>query len=137
MANNPLDQFLVKKLITMDLYGLNISFTNSSAYMLIAGSIVLSYFYLALRPEQIIPSRLQVSAEIIYNMITGMLNQTVGQRGRRFIPLVFTLFMFILLCNLLWTSLIFDETSQFERFKLNQRTVVLDIRYDRCLKWKK
>jgi F-type H+-transporting ATPase subunit a len=101
MANNPLDQFLVKKLITIDLYGLNISFTNSSAYMLIAGSIVLSYFYLALRQERLIPSRLQVSAEIVYNIITGMLNQSVGQNGRKFVPLIFTLFMFILLCNLL------------------------------------
>lgn len=101
MSHNPLDQFFVKKIITIDLYGLNISFTNSSVYMLLAGFIVLSYFYLALKSEQIIPSRLQASAEIIYNMITEMLNQSVGPSGRRFIPLIFTLFMFILLCNLL------------------------------------
>lgn len=101
MANNPLEQFLVKKLITIDVFGLDISFTNSSVYMLVAGTIVLSYFYLALRAEQMIPSRMQMSAEMIYNLITGMLNQSVGPDGRKFIPLIFTLFMFILLCNLL------------------------------------
>ena len=101
MANNPLEQFFVKKLITIDVFGLDISFTNSSVYMLVAGTIVLSYFYLALRAEQMIPSRLQMSAEMIYNLITGMLNQSVGPNGRKFIPLIFTLFMFILLCNLL------------------------------------
>ena len=101
MANNPLDQFLVKKLVTINVNGFDISFTNSSVYMLLAASIILSYFYLALRAGQIIPSRMQVSAEMIYNMVTGMLNQSVGPAGRKFIPFVFTLFMFILLCNLL------------------------------------
>lgn len=101
MANNPLDQFLVKKLVTINLDGFDVSFTNSSVYMLLAGFIILSYFYFALRVEQIVPSRLQVSAEMIYNMVTGMLNQSVGQSGRKFVPFIFTLFMFVLLCNLL------------------------------------
>jgi F-type H+-transporting ATPase subunit a len=101
MSHSPLEQFTVKKLVALDLLGCDISFTNSSLYMLVASTIVLSYFYLALKNNRIVPSRIQASAEIIYNMITNMLNQNVGKEGRKFIPLIFTLFMFVLLCNLL------------------------------------
>lgn len=101
MAHNPLEQFTIKKLIVIKLFGLDISFTNSSAYMVAAAVLALSYFYLALKKQEIIPSRLQISAEMVYIMITDMLEQNVGEKGRRFIPLIFTLFIFILLCNLL------------------------------------
>ncbi len=101
MFHSPLDQFVIKKLVEIHLFGFDISFTNSSLCMLLAGFITISYFYLALKTKKIIPSRLQLSAEIIYSMITVMLNQNVGPKGYKFIPLIFTLFMFILLCNLL------------------------------------
>ncbi|MCC8416693.1 MAG: F0F1 ATP synthase subunit A [Rickettsia endosymbiont of Gnoriste bilineata] len=101
MSHSPLDQFAIKKLVEINLFGFDISFTNSSLYMVLAGVIALLYFYLALKSEKIIPSRLQLSAEIIYDIITVTLNQNVGEKGRKFIPFIFTLFMFILLCNLL------------------------------------
>jgi F-type H+-transporting ATPase subunit a len=44
---------------------------------------------------------MQLSAELMYVLISDMLNQNVGPKGRKFVPLIFTLFMFILLCNLL------------------------------------
>ncbi|WP_341756057.1 MULTISPECIES: F0F1 ATP synthase subunit A [unclassified Candidatus Tisiphia] len=101
MSHSPLDQFAIKKLVEINLCGFDISFTNSSLYMMLAGVIALLYFYLALKSEKIIPSRLQLSAEIIYDIITVTLSQNVGEKGRKFIPFIFTLFMFILLCNLL------------------------------------
>ncbi|WP_375333493.1 F0F1 ATP synthase subunit A [Candidatus Tisiphia endosymbiont of Xenochironomus xenolabis] len=101
MSHSPLDQFAIKKLVEINLFGFDISFTNSSLYMVLAGVIALLYFYLALKSEKIIPSRLQLSAEIIYDIITVTLSQNVGEKGRKFIPFIFTLFMFILLCNLL------------------------------------
>jgi F-type H+-transporting ATPase subunit a len=101
MSHNPLDQFALKKLIEINLFGYDISFTNSSLFMIAALVISLSYLYCALKPQQLIPSRLQASAEIIYNMITSMLDQNVGEKGRKFTPIIFSLFIFILLCNLL------------------------------------
>lgn len=101
MSHSPLNQFALKKLIELNLFGFDISFTNSSLYMISAGIISLSYFYYALRSQQLIPSRFQVSAEIIYNMITSMLDQNIGEKGRKFTPIIFTLFIFILICNLL------------------------------------
>ncbi|WP_341793495.1 MULTISPECIES: F0F1 ATP synthase subunit A [unclassified Rickettsia] len=101
MTHSPLVQFNVKKLIEIQLSGIDISFTNSSGYMLLAVILALTYFYVALQKKQVIPSRLQASAEMIYNLVTGMLSQNVGAKGRKFIPLIFSLFIFILFCNLL------------------------------------
>lgn len=106
MQHNPLNQFIIKKLVEINLFGFDISFTNSSFYMLCVAILAFSYFYFALKDQKIIPSRLQMSAEIIYNVITEMVDQNLGEKGnkdkgRNFIPLIFTLFIFILLCNLL------------------------------------
>lgn len=101
MAHNPLGQFEIKNLLDISIFGIDISFTNSSFFMLAASIMVLVYFSLAFRKRQMIPSRLQVSAEMLYSLITTMIDQNIGTRGRKFAPLIFTLFMFILLCNLL------------------------------------
>lgn len=101
MLHSPLVQFNIKKLVELKLMGFDISFTNSAAYMLIAGILVSTYFYLAFYRSKLVPSRLQISAEILYNLITDMLNQNVGEKGYKFIPIIFTLFIFILFCNLL------------------------------------
>ncbi|WPY00319.1 ATP synthase subunit a [Candidatus Trichorickettsia mobilis] len=101
ITHNPLSQFSIKKFINLNLFGVDISFTNSACLMSIAGIVALSYLTIALRPKQLIPSKLQLSAELLYNLIASMLEQNVGTQGRKFIPLIFSLFMFILLCNLL------------------------------------
>ncbi len=100
MAHNPLEQFEIKKLLEINILGVDISLTNSSCFMIAASILVLLYFSLAFRKQQIIPSRFQLSAEMAYNLITSMIDQSMGTKGRKFLPLIFTLFMFILLCNL-------------------------------------
>lgn len=101
MVHNPLVQFNIKKLIDIKIFDFDISFTNSSAYMLIASILALTYFYAAFYNSRLIPSRLQISAEMMYNLVTNMLNQNVGEKGQKFIPIILTLFIFILFCNLL------------------------------------
>jgi len=100
MTHSPLAQFQIKKLVDLNLFGVDISVTNSSMLMLLIGSLIISYLLIAVRKEAVIPSRLQMSAESLYSMITNMLDQNIGQKGRVFSPLIFTLFLFILLCNL-------------------------------------
>ncbi|WP_347939197.1 F0F1 ATP synthase subunit A [Rickettsia oklahomensis] len=112
MIHNPLIQFDIKKLIEIKIFGFDVSFTNSSVYMLLASILALTYFYLAFYNRNVIPSRLQVSAEIVYNLVADMLNQNIGVKGHKFIPLVFSLFIFILFCNLLgMTPYSFTTTS--------------------------
>ena len=101
MTHSPLEQFEIGKIIDISLFGFDISLTNSSIFMLIAGALAFVYFILAFKAQKLIPSRLQVSADMVYNLILDMLNQNVGPNGLVFVPLIFTLFIFILLCNLL------------------------------------
>ena len=54
-----------------------------------------------MRRSAIVPGRLQVAVELCYEFIAGLLRDTVGSEGRKYFPIVFTLFMFVLLGNLL------------------------------------
>ena len=100
MAYNPLDQFKVKEIVNIEIFGYDASITNSSLFMLIVGAFIVFYFMLAFKGKSLVPSRFQLSGELAYGMITDMLDQSVGAKGRKFVPLIFTLFMFILTCNL-------------------------------------
>jgi F-type H+-transporting ATPase subunit a len=101
MAHSPLAQFKIKKIADIHLFGMDVSLTNSSTYMIIAAVLILLYFTIAFRFKELVPSRLQLSGEILYSFITNMLDQNVGNKGRKFVPIIFSLFLFILLSNLL------------------------------------
>lgn len=100
MSHSPLDQFKIKEIVDIDLFGYNLSLTNSALFMILAAGAIVLYFSLAFRGNRLIPTRLQASGEAFYGMITDMVGQNVGEGGRRFVPLMFTIFMFILFCNL-------------------------------------
>lgn len=101
MAHSPLAQFEIKKLVDINLMGIDVSLTNSGLLMLIAASVAISFFFVAFRKPEIIPGRIQLCGELTCNLITDMLSQTIGPKGRKFMPLIFSLFLFILICNLL------------------------------------
>ncbi len=98
--HSPLDQFKVKEIVNLQIFGYDISITNSSLFMLFVGTFIVLYFMLAFRSKGLVPSRFQLSGELAYGMISGMLDQNVGPKGKKFVPLIFTLFMFVLTCNL-------------------------------------
>lgn len=100
MLNSPLDQFRIKQIIVVDLFGCDISITNSSIFMIIAGAVICLYFVFAFADRKLIPTRVQISGELMYGMISDMLQQNIGSAGHKFVPLIFTMFMFILTCNL-------------------------------------
>lgn len=101
-AHNPLTQFEIQTIESLSLFGHNISFTNSSLFMAASVLVVVVFFVFALRkssPNS--PSRMQMSVELIYKMILGMVEGNVGEGGKPFIPVIFSLFLFILSCNFL------------------------------------
>ncbi|MGC0371615.1 MAG: hypothetical protein DGJ47_000306 [Rickettsiaceae bacterium] len=98
--HNPLEQFKIKELYNLDLFGMDISFTNSSLFMVLTLATIISFFYLALRNKQMTPSRLQLSAELIYSLADHTTMQNVGEKGKKFVPFIFSIFLFILTCNL-------------------------------------
>lgn len=99
--HSPLEQFKIKEILNFTLLGYDISITNSSLFMIVAGISIISFFYLALKNGTIIPSKLQLCAELIYSAVSSTVEQNIGIKGKRFVPLIFTLFMFILMCNLM------------------------------------
>ena len=85
----------------MKLGGLDLSFTNSSMFMVVALALVTGFLILSMRRGALVPDRWQCAAELSYEFIAGLIRDTVGAEGRRYFPIVFSLFMFILVGNLL------------------------------------
>jgi F-type H+-transporting ATPase subunit a len=98
--HSPLAQFEIKKIFDITILGYDVSFTNSSMLMAAALIISSSFFYLALRGEDIIPTRLQMFAETLFGVIDDMIKQNIGENGRGYMSFILSIFMFILMCNL-------------------------------------
>lgn len=76
-------------------------FSQSTLMMVVAAALTLALLVLGMRPRAMVPGRLQAAAEMIYEFTYNMCVETIGPEGRRFFPFVFTLFLFILVGNLL------------------------------------
>jgi len=60
------------------------------------------FFNWAMKPAAMVPGRAQVVAEGAYGFIHGMLKDAAGTEGvKKFLPFVFTLFLFIFMSNML------------------------------------
>ena len=92
-------QFEIERLVPIKIGGLDASFTNSSLWMVI-GVICIALLLLA-GSKKIIPGRLQSVGEILFEFISNMVRDTMGEEGRKFFPFIFTLFMFVLVMNML------------------------------------
>ena len=109
---SPLSQFEVKTIIPIEAFGYDISFTNSSLAMLMTVILVVLFMYVGSRNLSVIPSRGQTILESTYEFIAGMIGDNIGQEGMKYFSFIFTLFLFILIGNLLgmfpysftWTS---------------------------------
>ncbi len=99
--HGPLEQFEIQRIVPMKLGGLDLSFTNSALFMVVALALVTGFLILGMRRGALVPGRWQCAAELSYEFIAGLIRDTVGAEGRRYFPIVFSLFMFILVGNLL------------------------------------
>ncbi len=99
--HNPLEQFEINKLIDLQFMGLDISFTNSAAYMVGIVLFIWGFVAFGMRRGTAVPGRLQSTVEVTYEFIGSMLYDNVGPEARKFFPFVFTLFTFVLVANLL------------------------------------
>jgi F-type H+-transporting ATPase subunit a len=100
-AIDPLHQFEIKALVPAKLGNIDVSFTNSSMWMVIAIVAVTLFMTLGMRRRAMVPGRFQSMVELAYEFIAGMVETNAGSKGRPFFPFIFTLFMFILFGNLL------------------------------------
>jgi len=99
--HSPLAQFEIHRIVPLEIGGVDLSFSNSALLMVIALALVTIFLLLGMRRGALVPDRWQCAAELSYEFVAGLIRDTVGSEGRRYFPIVFTLFMFILVGNLL------------------------------------
>jgi F-type H+-transporting ATPase subunit a len=97
----PMEQFEIKTLHPIAAGGYDLSFTNSSLWMAIALVGVAIFLFVGTAKPQLVPGRWQAAVEYLYDFVRKMLDENVGPEGRRFAPLIFSVFIFVLACNLL------------------------------------
>ncbi len=97
---DPMHQFTVEPLLPLNVGGYDLSFTNSSLWLLIA--LVVIYGFMAMGMQrQLVPNRWQAAVEGLTGFIDDMVNVNIGPEGKKFVPYIFSLFVFILAANLL------------------------------------
>jgi F-type H+-transporting ATPase subunit a len=99
--HSPLEQFEIHSLVPIRIGGADVSFTNSSLMMVLTVALVVVFLLAASRRRALVPGRLQSMAELSYEFIANLIRDTVGGAGRRYFPIIFTIFMFVLFGNLL------------------------------------
>ena len=102
MATNPMHQFAVYRVgPEINLGGINLSFTNASLFMIISSLTILLLLFFGTRKKLLVPSKMQLVVEMSYTFIAKMINDTAGSNAKPFFPFIFTLFMFVLFCNMI------------------------------------
>jgi F-type H+-transporting ATPase subunit a len=99
--HSPMEQFEIKPLIPIHIGGLDLSFTNSALFMVLAAAVVSLLMIASFRGRALVPGRVQSIAELLYEFVDDMVESVSGSEGRKYFPFIFTLFTFILLCNVL------------------------------------
>ena len=101
MATNPMHQFNVYRIgPEVKIAGIDISFTNSSLFMLLSAGAICIFLLLGTREKKLIPGKIQLVAEMFYNFIAKMISDTAGSKAKPYFPFIFSLFMFVLFCNM-------------------------------------
>jgi F-type H+-transporting ATPase subunit a len=102
VASDPIHQFQIHDLLgPVNIGGYEISFTNSALFMGATVAVITGILLLASARRDLVPSRLQSVGEMWYGLIDNMVNNVLGKEGRPFFPLVFSLFSFVLVANML------------------------------------
>ena len=99
---DPIHQFEIQKLVTLGhIGGHEIAFTNSALFMAITVVGIWALLMGGSSARALVPGRIQSIAELSYEFVANTIQSTAGKEGMRFFPFVFTLFMFILVANMI------------------------------------
>ena len=101
MTTNPMHQFEVYRIGPEIILGsLNLSFTNASLFMIISATLILILLFVGTKKNLLVPSKMQLISEMSYTFVAKMINDTAGSNAKPFFPFIFTIFMFVLFCNM-------------------------------------
>jgi F-type H+-transporting ATPase subunit a len=98
---DPIHQFELSRIgPKLNILGLDLSFTNSALFMVVAAGLIWLIMMHGTSKRSLVPGRLQSAAEMLYEFMADTVRSTTGKEGLKFLPLVFSLFIFVLICNL-------------------------------------
>lgn len=97
---NPIEQFEIEKKIPLEIAGIDVSFTNSSMWMVFVVIALTVFLVGGTRKGSVVPGRWQVMLELSYSFIANLIRDNVGKEGKQYFPFIFTLFFFVLGLNL-------------------------------------
>lgn len=98
---SPLKQFEIEPIIPIQIGNVDVSFTNSALFMTIAVVVAGGALTVAAGRGALVPGRLQTVAEMAYEFIASLIKESIGSEGRKYFPIIFTVFIFVLAGNLL------------------------------------
>lgn len=99
--SSPMEQFVIKPIIPIEIAGVDVSFTNSALMMVLTVLSVTLLFGLCLRKRSIVPNVAQSVPECLYEFVGGIMRENVGADGMKFFPFMFSVFLFVMFGNLL------------------------------------
>src|SRR6476620_305680 len=91
---DPIHQFEIKPILGLRPFGLDLSFTNASLFLVVAVSVISTIMIYGSSQRATVPGRLQSLAEMLYEFVASTITGVMGRDGMRFFPFVFSLFMF-------------------------------------------
>jgi len=97
---DPMHQFAVEPLVPLHIGNYDVSFTTSSAWLLVALALIIGFMALGMKRE-LVPGRWQMAVEGLTGFIDDMVRVNIGPEGKKYVPYIFSLFTFILVANLL------------------------------------
>jgi len=97
---DPMHQFTVEPLVPLHVGPYDISFTTSSAWLLVALVLIIAFMAMGMKRE-LVPGRWQMAVEGLTGFIDDMVKVNIGPEGKKYVPYIFSLFTFILVSNLL------------------------------------
>ena len=110
---DPIEQFNIKTYFPIHIGGVDASFTNSSLFMVVALVLITLLMVVFTSGRNLVPGRMQALAELSYEFVASTLRSAAGDDGMRFFPFIFSLFMFVMICNLMGlVPYTFSITSQ-------------------------
>jgi len=93
---DPIHQFALSDIVLLGEF----SFTNSSLFMVLTTGLIGAYLILSTQKRAMVPNRVQLVSEMLYEFVANMVSDSAGKAGMKFFPFVFSLFMFVLVANL-------------------------------------
>jgi len=97
---DPMHQFTVEPLVPLHIGNYDVSFTTSSAWLLVALALIIGFMAMGMKRE-LVPGRWQMAVEGLTGFIDDMVKVNIGPEGKKYVPYIFSLFTFILVSNLL------------------------------------